>query len=60
MHHLIDVNGVAELLGMTRAGTYKLIAREPTFPAPTAVLTAGRVWETEAVVTWARQTGRIE
>lgn len=57
MHHLIDINGVAELFGITRQGAYKLVQLERGFPAPVAELTAGRVWETNAVERWARLDG---
>jgi predicted DNA-binding transcriptional regulator AlpA len=59
MHHLLDINGVAELLGITRQGAYKLIERDETFPEPEATVTAGRIWSTEAVEKWARETGRF-
>jgi predicted DNA-binding transcriptional regulator AlpA len=52
VHHLLDINGVAELLGMTRQGAYKLVERDPTFPAPEAIVTAGRIWSTAAVEEW--------
>jgi len=60
MDHLIDINGIAELLGMTRQGAYKLVAREATFPGPEVELASGRVWKTEAVKAWARETGRLK
>jgi len=45
VNHLVDINGIAELLGVTRQGAYKLVAREVTFPAPEVELAAGRIWK---------------
>jgi predicted DNA-binding transcriptional regulator AlpA len=59
VEHLIDINGIAEMLGITRQGAYKLVARETTFPAPEVELAAGRIWKREDVERWARETGRI-
>ena len=47
------------MLGITRQGVDKLIRTRSDFPAPTAVLTAGRIWEREDVEKWARATGRV-
>lgn len=58
--HLIDINGIAELLGVTRQGAYKLVARETTFPAPEVELAAGRIWRRDDVEAWAREAGRIK
>ena len=57
VHHLIDINGVAELLGMTRQGAYKLIERDETFPDPEVEVTAGRIWSTHAVEKWMLKPG---
>ena len=54
----IDV--LAELLGLTRQGVDYLVRNDPMFPAPVAVLHAGRIWEREAIESWARAEGRIE
>jgi hypothetical protein len=51
---------IAELLGITHQGVDKLTRTRGDFPAPTAVLTAGRIWEREPVEQWARETGRIK
>jgi predicted DNA-binding transcriptional regulator AlpA len=57
MHHLLDINGVADLIGITRQGAYKLIERDETFPPPEVTVTAGRIWSTEAVEGWAKEPG---
>ena len=57
---LMGLTEIAELLGMTRGGADKLVKREADFPPPTAVLRGARVWETEAVEKWARETGRLK
>jgi hypothetical protein len=49
---------VAAAFGVNRQRVQKLVAR-PDFPAPAAVLTAGRVWESAAVRRWGREHGRI-
>jgi predicted DNA-binding transcriptional regulator AlpA len=51
---------IAELLGISRQRVDKIAKTDPTFPQPVAILRRIRVWETEAVETWARETGRIE
>ena len=60
VEHLIGVAEIAELLGITRQGVDKLTRTRGDFPAPAAVLTAGRIWEREAVEQRARETGRIK
>ena len=58
---LIGLTEIAELLGMTRSGTDKLVKRERSFPEPVGVL-AGRtrVWDRADVERWARETGRLK
>jgi hypothetical protein len=58
--HLIGVAEIAAMLGITRQGVDKLIRTRADFPAPTAVLTAGRIWEREDVEKWARETRRLK
>jgi predicted DNA-binding transcriptional regulator AlpA len=60
MDELVGVAEIADLFGITRQGVDKLIRTRDDFPAPIAVITAGRIWEREAVEQWARETGRIE
>ena len=52
MQHLIDINGVADLLGMTRQGAYKLVERDASFPQPEVEVTAGKIWRTADVEDW--------
>jgi len=47
------------LLGISRQGVDYLAKNDPTFPAPLAVLSIGRVWKRQDVEKWARETGRI-
>jgi len=56
---LCGVPEIQELLGLkSRQGVYHIVATDPTFPAPEAVLKSGSVWLTAAVVLWAKGTGR--
>ena len=48
------------MLGITRQGVDKLIRTRADFPAPTAVLTAGRIWERADIERWARETRRLK
>jgi predicted DNA-binding transcriptional regulator AlpA len=57
-HHLVGATEVAELLGCTRQWVNQLAREDPTFPAPEAELSAGRIWKREAVEAWAMETGR--
>ena len=59
MHHLVGLTEIAELLGLTRQGVDYLVRNDATFPEPVAVLHAGRIWEREAIESWARAEGRI-
>ena len=55
---LMGVAEIAELLGVSRQRVHQL-SKAPEFPAPIAELSAGAIWEREAVETWARKTGRL-
>ena len=57
---LLNAVGVAELLGVSRQRVHQIIDSDPTFPQPVAVLSGIRVFDTEAVERWARETGRIK
>jgi predicted DNA-binding transcriptional regulator AlpA len=50
--HLLGVAEIAQMLGLTRQRVNQLI-QSPDFPAPEAVLSAGRIWTREAVESWA-------
>jgi predicted DNA-binding transcriptional regulator AlpA len=53
---LVSLSEVAEMLGMTSSGAHRLIAREPTFPAPVALLTGRfRAWDRGAVEQWVNE-----
>lgn len=58
MHHLVGVTEIAEMLGLSRQRVHQLAADDPDFPAPTAVLRGGTIWERAAVERWARESGR--
>jgi predicted DNA-binding transcriptional regulator AlpA len=51
---LMGLTEVAEMFGMTRDGADKLVKREPDFPPPMTVQRGTRIWDREAVETWAR------
>jgi prophage regulatory protein len=59
MHHLVGLTEIAEMLGISRQRADQLV-RQAGFPAPDAVITAGRIWRTEDVEAWARATGRLK
>jgi predicted DNA-binding transcriptional regulator AlpA len=58
-HHLVGPAEIGEMLGVTRQRVDQLARDDKTFPTPVASLATGRVWESEAVEKWARDTGRI-
>lgn len=58
-HHLVGVAEIAELLGVTRQRVNRIVATHADFPKPEAELTAGRIWKREAVLAWAKRTGRL-
>jgi predicted DNA-binding transcriptional regulator AlpA len=51
VHHLVGTAEIAEMLGVSRQRVHQLSRRED-FPAPVAVLSAGSIWEREAVDVW--------
>lgn len=59
VHHLVGVAEIAEMLGVTRQRVFQLTKLEG-FPEPTALLSAGTIWERETVEKWARETGRLK
>ena len=56
-HHLMGLTEIATLLGVSRQRAGQLASSE-VFPAPTARLGMGPVWESADVVRWAQETGR--
>ena len=58
MHHLVGLTEIAEMLGVSRQYTDRLV-RQDGFPAAEAVITAGRIWKREDVEAWAKATGRL-
>ncbi len=58
VEHLVGVAEIAEMLEVTRQRVDQLV-REPEFPAPEAILSAGRIWRREDVEAWATRTGRL-
>jgi len=57
VHHLVGVQEIAVMLGVSRQRVGQLAARDD-FPAPEADLATGRIWSREKVVAWATATGR--
>ena len=55
---LMGVAEIAELLGVSRQRVHQL-TKVAGFPRPVAELSAGSIWEREAVEEWARSTGRL-
>jgi predicted DNA-binding transcriptional regulator AlpA len=56
----MTASDMAKLLGVSRQRVYQIMEKDPTFPAPAARLSVGRVWEREAIEKWARKTGRLK
>jgi excisionase family DNA binding protein len=52
---LIDVAGIAELLGASRRTVFRYVAHEK-FPAPAVELSRKRLWRRAAVKRWADKT----
>ena len=58
VHHLLGVKEIGELLGVSRQRADQL-SKADGFPAPEAVITAGRIWKREDIEAWAREAGRL-
>jgi predicted DNA-binding transcriptional regulator AlpA len=56
-HHLVGLTEIAGMFGVSRQYIDRLV-RQDGFPAPEAVISAGRIWSREAIEEWARETGR--
>ena len=59
MPELVGVAEIAELLGVSRQRVNQLVIADQSFPAPVAELSAGRIWKREAIIRWARDSGRL-
>lgn len=59
VHHLVGVAEIAEMLGLTKQRVNQL-SREPGFPPPEAVLSAGKIWRRDVIERWARKAGRLD
>jgi predicted DNA-binding transcriptional regulator AlpA len=57
-NHLLGTKEAAALLGVSKQGLFHLVDTHPDFPAPTATLASGRIWERKAVEAWATAHGR--
>lgn len=55
---LMGVAEIAEFLGVSRQRVDALARTKADFPAPTALLQAGRVWRREDIDQWAKASGR--
>lgn len=60
VNHLMSAAEIATLLGISRQRVDQIAKADASFPAPVAILSGIRVWETEAVKKWARKTGRLK
>ena len=60
VQHLMSAAEIGTLLGISRQRVDQIAKADPTFPEPVAVLSGIRVWETNAVTKWARETGRLK
>jgi predicted DNA-binding transcriptional regulator AlpA len=57
-HHLVGVQEIAEMLGVTRQRVDEISRTHDDFPAPEATLASGRVWKRADVEAWAKRRGR--
>jgi len=56
---LAGLTEIADMLGLSRQRVDQIVRSDPTFPAPVAVITAGRIWRRADVERWARRGGRL-
>ena len=56
---LVGIAEIAELLGLSRQRVHMIVRTRENFPPPAAALTAGMIWERDAVVEWAVSEGRL-
>lgn len=57
-HHLVGATEIAAMLSVSRQRVHQLAKDDPEFPEPAVVLSAGGVWEREAIERWAHKVGR--
>ena len=57
-HHLVGMTEIAALLGISRQRVHQIMQQDPDFPQPAATISAGGVWEREAIEAWAKRVGR--
>jgi predicted DNA-binding transcriptional regulator AlpA len=57
--HLVGVQEIAKMLGITRQRVDRITRTHDDFPAPAAELASGRIWKRVDVERWARKTGRL-
>jgi predicted transcriptional regulator len=60
MDVLMTAGEIAKLLGKTRQGVDYIAKNDPSFPAPVAALSIGRVWERADIEKWARAKRRLK
>jgi predicted DNA-binding transcriptional regulator AlpA len=56
--HLLGTKEAAALLGVSKQGLFHLVESHHDFPAPTATLASGRIWNRADVESWATAHGR--
>lgn len=49
---LVGISEIAGLLGVSRQRAVQVVRDYADFPAPTATLASGRIWERQAVEAW--------
>jgi predicted DNA-binding transcriptional regulator AlpA len=49
---LMGAAEIAQLLGVSPSRVHQILRDDPTFPAPMATLSMGKVWRAEAVEEW--------
>jgi predicted DNA-binding transcriptional regulator AlpA len=59
-HHLMGTAEIADRLGVSRQRVHQIETSDPTFPAPVAELSAGKVWESTDVERWIAEKRKAE
>lgn len=55
---VVGIREIADVLNLTTQRVDQLARTDPRFPAPAAVLAAGRIWRRADIEQWAKKTGR--